>query len=201
MAKGLSAEVFSVLPDRVRISVDDLDDFRTAEERLRVGSYLRISDNDNAVMIAVIESYSIEVGNDRDGEPVRKYLLDASPLGVIKDGRFERGSDTLAIPPKSVEPATINDIKKIFEETIPGESRLQFATLASDSSVSVPVDGDKFFGKHIAIVGSTGSGKSHSVATIIQRASGRHTTVSITRTLSYSTSTRSIGQRFRRPTL
>ena len=34
------------------------------------------------------------------------------------------------------------------------------------------MDGNKFFGKHIAIVGSTGSGKSHSVATIIQRAVG-----------------------------
>jgi uncharacterized protein len=34
----------------------------------------------------------------------------------------------------------------------------------------VPVDGDKFFNKHIAIVGSTGSGKSHTLAAILQRA-------------------------------
>lgn len=34
----------------------------------------------------------------------------------------------------------------------------------------MPVDGDKFFNKHIAIVGSTGSGKSHSVAKILQKA-------------------------------
>lgn len=170
MAKDLSAEVIGVFPDRVRISVDDLEDYQIAEERLKVGSYLRISDNDNAVMIASIESFSIEAGEDRDGEPIRRYLLDASPLGVIKDGRFERGGDALAIPPKGVEPATIDDIRKIFEETIPEESRLRFAALASDTGVSVPVDGDKFFGKHIAVVGSTGSGKSHSVATIIQRA-------------------------------
>ena len=170
MAKGLSAEVVGVFPDRVRISVDDLEDYQIAEEQLKVGSYLCISDNDNVVMIAAIESFSIEAGEDRDGEPIRKYLLDASPLGIIKDGRFERGGDALAIPPKGVEPATIDNIRKIFEETIPEESRLRFAALASNPSVSVPVDGDKFFGKHIAIVGSTGSGKSHSVATIIQRA-------------------------------
>ena len=30
--------------------------------------------------------------------------------------------------------------------------------------ISVPVNGNKFFNKHIAIVGSTGSGKSHTVA-------------------------------------
>lgn len=34
----------------------------------------------------------------------------------------------------------------------------------------MPVNGNKFFNKHIAIVGSTGSGKSHTLATIIQRA-------------------------------
>lgn len=170
MARGISAEVIGVFPDRVRISVDDLEDYQIAEEQLKVGSYLRISDNDNAVMIAAIESFSIETSEDREGEPIRKYLLDANPLGIIKDGRFERGGDTLAIPPKGVEPATIDDIRRIFEENTPEESRLRFAVLASNPSVSVPVDGDKFFGKHIAIVGSTGSGKSHSVATIIQRA-------------------------------
>nr|WP_275938531.1 ATP-binding protein [Pectobacterium brasiliense] len=37
-------------------------------------------------------------------------------------------------------------------------------------SVPVPVNGNKFFNKHIAVVGSTGSGKSHTLATIIQKA-------------------------------
>ena len=45
-----------------------------------------------------------------------------------------------------------------------------FSTLSADRTISVPVDGDKFFNKHIAIVGSTGSGKSHSVAKILQKA-------------------------------
>ena len=61
MTNVLSAEVIAVYPDKVKISVDNLDDFKIAEERLRVGSYLRISDNDNAVMIAVIENFTIEV--------------------------------------------------------------------------------------------------------------------------------------------
>ena len=34
----------------------------------------------------------------------------------------------------------------------------------------VPVNGNKFFNKHIAIVGSTGSGKSHTLTTILQKA-------------------------------
>ena len=41
----LNAEVIAVFPNRVKISVDDLEDFQLAEEKLKVGSYLRIADN------------------------------------------------------------------------------------------------------------------------------------------------------------
>lgn len=168
--QNLCAEVIAVYPDKVRISVDDIEDFAIAEEKLRVGSYLRIADNDNAVMIAVIENFTIEVSSNPEGNPKRKYVLEANPLGIIRDGKFERGGDTIAIPPKKVEPAKIEEIQKIFAESLPIEKKFSFAKLATNDSIAVPVDGDKFFNKHIAIVGSTGSGKSHTVAKIIQNA-------------------------------
>ena len=168
--QNLCAEVIAVYPDKVRISVDDIEDFAIAEEKLRVGSYLRIADNDNAVMIAVIENFTIEVASNPEGNPKRKYVLEANPLGIIRDGKFERGGDTIAIPPKKVEPAKTEEIQKIFAESLPNEKKFSFAKLATNDSIAVPVDGDKFFNKHIAIVGSTGSGKSHTVAKIIQNA-------------------------------
>lgn len=166
----LSAEVVAVFPDKVKISVDEISDFEIAENKLRVGSYLKIADNDNAVMVAVIENFAIEVSSTSTGEATRKYILEANPLGIIRDDKFERGGNTLAIPPKKVEPADINEIKKIFEESLDDNKKFNFAKLSSNHTISVPVDGDKFFSKHIAIVGSTGSGKSHTVAKIIQNA-------------------------------
>ena len=166
----LSAEVVAVFPDKVKISVDEIRDFEIAENNLRVGSYLKIADNDNAVMIAVIENFAIEVSSTSTGEVTRKYILEANPLGIIRDDKFERGGNTLAIPPKKVEPADINEIKKIFEESLDDNKKFNFAKLSSNQIISVPVDGDKFFSKHIAIFGSTGSGKSHTVAKIIQNA-------------------------------
>lgn len=168
--KKINAEVVAVHPDRVRISIDDLEDFQLAEEKLKVGSYLRIYDNDNAVLIAMIENFTIEVGVDINGNAVRKYFLEANPLGMLKGGKFERGGDTIAIPPKKVEPATTDDIIKIYTESLQDEQKFTFATLSTNPSIPVPVDGDKFFNKHIAIVGSTGSGKSHTVAKILQNA-------------------------------
>lgn len=166
----INAEVISVFPNKVRISVDKLEDFCLAEEKLKVGSYLRIADNDNAVLIAIIENFSIEVGMDKDDNATRKYILEANPLGLIRDGKFERGGDTIAIPPKKVEPAKKEEISKIYEESLANEDKFNFSKLSTDNDISVPVNGNKFFNKHIAIVGSTGSGKSHTVAKLIQSA-------------------------------
>ena len=58
---AVNAEVIAVYPNRVRISVDDLSSFRYAEESLRVGSYLKVSDNENVALMCIIESFSIEV--------------------------------------------------------------------------------------------------------------------------------------------
>ena len=166
MSEEINAQVISVFPDKVKVSVDRLEDFQLADEKLKVGSYLRIADTEDAILIATIENFTIEV----DYNANQKYLIEAKPLGMIRDGKFERGGDTIAIPPKSVEPATQEDIKKIFEDSLEDKHKFIFGKLSNNASISIPVDGNRFFNKHIAIVGSTGSGKSHSVAKIIQEA-------------------------------
>lgn len=165
-ADNLNAQVVAVFPDKVRIVVDKLEDFKLAEESLRVGSYVRIADNENAILIAIIENFQIVAQDDG----TRHHVIEAFPLGVLRDGKFERGGDSLAIPPKSVEPATIEDIRRIYSDSVTEAESFGFSSLASNPEVLVPVNGNKFFNKHIAIVGSTGSGKSHTLATIIQKA-------------------------------
>jgi energy-coupling factor transporter ATP-binding protein EcfA2 len=165
-ADNLNAQVVAVFPDKVSIVVDKLEDFKLAEESLRVGSYVRIADNENAILIAIIENFQIVARDDG----TRNHIIEAFPLGVLRDGKFERGGDSLAIPPKNVEPATIEDIRRIYSDSVTEAENFCFSSLASNPGVLVPVNGNKFFNKHIAIVGSTGSGKSHTLATIIQRA-------------------------------
>lgn len=169
-AAKLNAEVIAVYPDKVKIVVDKLEDFRIAGESLKVGSYLRISDNDNAVLIAIIENFSIEIVDKGNNNIERKHLIEAFPLGLIKDDKFERGGDSIAIPPKKVEPAKEEEIKKIYEQGFKDKERFTFSSLSSNKNIRVPVNGNKFFNKHIAVIGSTGSGKSHTLATIIQKA-------------------------------
>lgn len=162
----LNAEVIAVYPDKIKIVVDNLEDFRLAGETLQVGSYLKISDNENATLMAIIENFSIIVNDSGK----RDYAIEALPLGMLKNGEFVRGGDSLAIPPKKVEPATEEEIKKIYEQSIDLKEKFTFASLSSNPNIRISVNGNKFFNKHVAIVGSTGSGKSHTLSTIIQKA-------------------------------
>ena len=164
-SNDIKAEVIAVFPDKVKISVDNIAAFSN-EKSLKVGSYLRITDSEDCALIAIIENFCIEV-NDKSE---RRHIIEALPLGIIADGKFIRGGDTLTIPPTGVMPATEDDIKKIFEDSVEPAKKFVFSALASNNKINVPVDGNRFFNKHIAVVGSTGAGKSHTIARIIQTA-------------------------------
>ena len=62
-----NGEVIAVLPNKVKIKVDDLNAFKGAEQ-LKVGSYIQIADNENSEikLIAIIESFLIEVNEKGD---------------------------------------------------------------------------------------------------------------------------------------
>jgi len=166
-----TAEVIAVYPDKIRILVKNINKFQTGAEPLAVGSYLKIYDHTDCAIIAIIENFSIELHEDaKTGVKYKVYIVEAAPLGVIDaEGAFTRGGNQIAIPPKKVIPASKADIQKIYDD-IEEKSVFCFSKLSQDKSISVPVDGNRFFNKHIAIVGSTGSGKSHTVAKILQEA-------------------------------
>ena len=163
----VSAEVISVYPNKVKIAVDD-DFIQSASETLKIGSYIRISDDDDIALIAMIDNFLIEV--PEEGTAKRRYIIEANPLGVVKDDKFQRGGDTIAIPPKKVEPAKESEILSIYSHSTKEKEKFTFSSLSSNKKIRIPVNGNKFFNKHIAVIGSTGSGKSHTVTKIIQQA-------------------------------
>ena len=164
-SQDIKAEVIAVFPDKVKISVGNISAF-ASDKSLKVGSYLRITDSEDCALIAIIENFCIEVNDKAE----RRHIIEALPLGIIANGKFIRGGDTLTIPPTGVTPATDDDIKKIFEESVDPAKKFAFSALVSNDKITVPVDGDRFFNKHLAVVGSTGAGKSHTIAKIIQTA-------------------------------
>lgn len=165
------AEVIAVFPNQIKIAVDNINEFinRSGVKKVTVGSYIEISDNDDVKLIAIIENYSIEIV-EKKGVGEKRYIIEAMPLGILENGKFTRGGDNIAIPPKSAKVASLADIKAIYESSISVKEKFEFSSLSRNKDIRVPVNGDKFFNKHIAVVGSTGSGKSHTVSKLIQNA-------------------------------
>ncbi len=181
------ADVISVLPNKIKISVDTwkIASWNQHEEKLRVWSYLEVQDHEDAdtKLLAVIENFSIQLVEKKIIDETvwltsiteRLYYIEAMPLWtLIKDSDwvaiFNRGGNEITIPPKWAKPAKREDIEIIYNGWIALESSFSFSTLSQDISIRVKVDWNKFFNKHFAIVWWTWSGKSHTVAKILQQA-------------------------------
>ncbi|MCP5004712.1 MAG: ATP-binding protein [Planctomycetes bacterium] len=166
--------VTGISPNLIQIEVRDIKSFATDEEnQFSIGSYLKITDNRGVSVVAIVKSYRIKdpVSGAEKREPGegRSFVIDAQPIGFIKDGGFKRGGQQIAIPPTNVEIAK-KDILELIYRSADDVSGFEIGALAIDESIRVPIDGDRFFGKHIAVLGSTGSGKSCTVAKIIGEA-------------------------------
>lgn len=165
-------KVVSISQSLIQIEVMDPTELKkTSEQPLTIGTYLKIADEDDLAVIAVVQGYRIKDPVDPNADTDSRgstFVLDAQPLGYIdSENRFQRGGQQIAIPPTSVAIADQETLKKIYSTDEP-EGSLCIGRLAHDESIEVPINGDVFFGKHIAVVGSTGSGKSCTVAKIIQ---------------------------------
>ncbi|VVS94671.1 ATP-binding protein [Desulfoluna spongiiphila] len=176
----VKAEVISVRPETISISVKQIRDLDLAAEKIKVGSFLEIENDDKSSTLAVLKSFSIGTVHEDDksekkplihtDDKSKSYILEAFPLGVIEDGIFRRGSDALPIPPKGVKIADTEKIKSIYKVDKTKVKSFCFSELLQKREVDVNIDGDRFFGKHFSIIGSTGSGKSNTTAKILQNA-------------------------------
>ena len=165
--------VICVTPSLIQLEVTDIDEFGADKaNQFRMGSYLRIKDNNGVSVIATVQSYKIkdptDSGDAQEAGIKRSFIVDAQPVGFLDaDDKFKRGGQQIAIPPTEVEIAG-KEVLELFYRRSEDSTQLTLGSMALDDSVRVPVDGDRFFSKHIAVVGSTGSGKSCTVAKVLQ---------------------------------
>lgn len=162
--------ILTVAPNLIQIEVLDADQFKQDASDFTIGSYLKISDDSKTSIIALVQSFKIKETNIGGETTVTQptFVLDAQPIGFLDEhGKFKRGGQQIAIPPNQVSIADSSILKSIYEST-EKDKEFIFSSLAQNTSIDIAVDGDKFFSKHIAVVGSTGSGKSGTVAKILQ---------------------------------
>lgn len=143
--------------------------FEENKESLQVGDYLKIAQGNRDSVIAVITNIS---GISTEDTPVQwKFLIECQPIGTLSDDKeFGRGGALLPVPLEPVYILNSSVIHGIFSDK--GTYDFLLGKLSMNQDVRVLLDGDRFFSKHIAVVGSTGSGKSCTVTRILHEIVG-----------------------------
>lgn len=91
-----------------------------------------------------------------------------------KKNTFKRGADSFPQIDRNcyvIEGSNLQRFMSILGADFPEAERLKLGTFVADRTAEAIASGDKFFQRHAAVLGSTGSGKSYAVALILERAS------------------------------
>ena len=130
----------------------------------RVGSYLLVKQGDSRILAMVERSYQAA---DRQGQAA--YLVRLTPLGEIgEEGEFNRGVSHFPTSGAGLFEVSQDDLHAIFSRH--SEVSYKIGRLTSFEDIDVYMDASAFFGRHTAILGQSGSGKSWTVASLIQSA-------------------------------
>jgi DNA helicase HerA-like ATPase len=144
----------------IRIESDEV--FEKNKSEIQIGKYLQIKEGNHNYVICSIQS--IKINDDTN-----KYIINSQPIGVFSDD-FKQGSSVLPSPTEEVFIIDNAIMNKIFSKD--SNYTFEFGQLIQNPDIKLHINGNSFFSKHIAVVGSTGSGKSCTVAKILQDAVG-----------------------------
>jgi DNA helicase HerA-like ATPase len=128
----------------------------------QIGSYLMVRQSGVYVLV-IVESMWQEV--DAEGKLIR--MLRINPLGEITPkGGFVRGVAHFPTTGAELHLVSGNTLALLFSKYSAADFKV--GKLSAFESVDVFIDPDAFFGRHAAILGQSGSGKSWSVTSFIQ---------------------------------
>lgn len=160
-------KVINSTPGTIQLLLNSIEIFDQNKSKIKVSKYISIEDGNDLYILASIQNVCAVQSKEAD---TINYTVSCTPIGCYsetEDGiSFRQGGVNL---PSPTEPVYLPDdevINAIFSSN--DNFSFQIGNLSNNDSVNYFVDGNKFFGKHIAVVGSTGSGKSCAVARLLQ---------------------------------
>jgi len=163
--------VLSCAPEAVVVAVDSLEVFETNKENLQVGRFLKIAQGNHDFTIVTIRNIKGTNTTTPEGKPTWSFQIECQAIGTLLDDKnFDRSSLLLPVPTEHAFIAEKDTLDKIFSAD--SEHDFPLGKLSMNKDTDLMICGNRFFSKHIAIVGSTGSGKSCTVASVLQRIVG-----------------------------
>ena len=169
-------KVFESTGSIIKVKLNSIDEFEQNKNFIKIGKYLTVQEgNLNYILVSILNIKTIEGTKDIE------YHIETQPVGSYFQSDeiidFKQGSINI---PSPTEPVFIPDneiIDKIFAKS--KDFTYKMGKLSNNDNIDYYINGNSFFSKHIGIVGSTGSGKSCSVAKIIQQVAGINNALNI----------------------
>jgi DNA helicase HerA-like ATPase len=146
----------------------DITGLRKSDQMCRVGNFVIIPVGERSVIGTIASSRILDA---TEGERVAakspKRTADMQLIGTLTNGKFTRGVAAFPVIGSLVYAAGPEDLKTVFSTF--REHNFSFGRLSIAEGERLFLDPNRFFAKHIAVFGSTGSGKSCATASIIQK--------------------------------
>jgi DNA helicase HerA-like ATPase len=156
-------------PSQITVQINSLEIFESNKANLQVGKYIKIEDGNHNFAIAIVKNIA---GKNEEEKWV--FTIDATPIGaLIANGNgydFKKGTPVLPVPTEPVYIMDAATLDILFSND--GGFDFNVGTLSNNLDVNFNLHGNRFFSKHIGIVGSTGSGKSCAVSRMLQNVVG-----------------------------
>ena len=144
----------------------------------QLGSYVSVRQGAVKIVALLIrmteqEKLSPVAQTDANAEAIKlsyaQRVVQLVPIGSINgEGDFERGVSIYPTTGAEVHAIGTTDIEVMFSKYT--STGYALGTLSSHPSLEVCLAPTPFFGRHFAILGQTGSGKSWTVANVVQQA-------------------------------
>ncbi|HMK26065.1 MAG TPA: DUF87 domain-containing protein [Chitinophagaceae bacterium] len=186
MSERKIGKIISVNSFRIVVQLDDdlkslyKSGFNDIYEIARINSYLIIPIGPDRIVaivtqVRIQDETEIEKNTGFITLPKAQRYLVATMIGTIEnDNEYKQGVYNYPILDNPVWYVVKEDLDKIFDTALnvtldyASDYYLPVGTSPAFSDYKIRINPDKFFGKHAAILGNTGSGKSCTVAAILQ---------------------------------
>jgi hypothetical protein len=132
----------------------------------QIGSYIVIKQNNINVLALIFKTWGVDRFN-HEGKRITDRFIALIPVGEIQEsGTFVRGVRHYPTPGANVYAVGMEEINAIFSKF--RDYNFFIGQLASHKDYHLSLDPRALFGRHFAIVGQSGAGKSWTVTSLIQ---------------------------------